>query len=148
MPRENFSGAAVGENRATTLVPLDEIHFDFVASPGPGGQNVNKVASKAELRWNIGESKSITPEQKNLIRLNLKGRLNKYDEIVITAKEERSQIQNKKKALELFQRLIDRSLAIPKERVATKPGRQAKEKRLEQKKRRAELKQRRQKTDY
>jgi len=128
-------------------IPETEITIDFVRSSGPGGQNVNKVSSKAQLRWNVGASAVFSAEQKELIRQNLRGRLNKRDEIVISSDEERSQLQNKEKALALFYELIKRSLEVPKKRIPTRPSRGSKEKRLESKTQRSQLKKERKKLD-
>ncbi len=131
-----------------TNIPETEITFDFVRSSGPGGQNVNKVSSKAQLHWNVGASTVFSGWQKDLIRQNLKSRLTKRDEIVVNCDEERSQAQNKEKALAIFQELINRALEKPKPRIATKPSRGKKEERLGEKKHRSELKKERKKTEY
>ena len=115
-------------------IPASEYTLEFVRSGGPGGQNVNKVSSKAQLRWKVGVSNSLTEEQKNRVREVLKNRLTNDDEILVVAEDERSQIQNRELAIVRFQEMITEALKIPKKRRATKPTRSSKEKRLHSKK--------------
>lgn len=129
-------------------VPDNEIGLDFVRSSGPGGQNVNKVASKAVLRWNVGASSAFTEEQKEKIRAAAGNRLSKADEIVIASQVERSQAQNREEVIVRLQRLVAEALMPKKERVATKPTRSSKERRLEEKRKQGQKKDRRKKVDW
>ncbi len=114
-------------------VPENEMQFTFSASGGPGGQNVNKVASKATLRWNVGASGAYSEEQKQLIREYAGSYLNKADEIIIQSNEQRSQHQNRDSAAERLQNLVAQALIPKKERKETKPSWGAKQKRLDEK---------------
>ena len=116
-------------------VPESEWQIDFVRSSGPGGQKVNKTSSKAQLRWNIERSSAFSPEQKARIRQGLANRINKEGEIVLASDQLRSQSQNKSFVVEQLQRLVDEALTPQAERVATRPPRSSKERRLEDKKR-------------
>lgn len=115
-------------------IPHSEYTVEFARAGGPGGQNVNKVASKAQLRWSVGASRVLSDEQKVRVREKLKNRLTNNDEILVTAEDERSQAQNRAQVMTRFQELITRALLVPKKRRATKPTRSSKEKRLESKK--------------
>ena len=113
---------------------LPEITFATSRSSGPGGQNVNKVESRVELRWNLAASALLTEAQKALIREKIAGRLTADGDLLITAQDDRSQLRNKEIALAKFHELLRRSLLRPKPRKATKPSKSAVRKRLEGKK--------------
>lgn len=115
------------------IVPESEIQLDFARSSGPGGQNVNKVSSKAQLRWYVGGSAAFTDEQKALIRAFAGSRLTKEDEIVLAAESERSQLQNKEEAIRRLQELVRMALTPKKKRKPTKVSRAQKRKRVESK---------------
>lgn len=117
----------------TPGVPENEIRLDFARSSGPGGQNVNKVSSKAVLRWSVGGSAAFNDDQKASIRAFAGSRLTKDDEIVLAAESERSQLQNKEEAIRRLQELVRLALAPKKKRKATKVSRAQKRKRVEQK---------------
>ena len=116
------------------IIPESEYIIEFSHASGPGGQNVNKVASKAQLRWRVGDSLVLSLEQKNRVREILKNRLTNDDEILVVAEEERSQVQNRERVVERFQELINQALIVPKKRRPTKPTRSSREKRLKTKK--------------
>jgi ribosome-associated protein len=124
-------------------IPFSEFTITFVRSGGPGGQNVNKVNTKAQLRFKVGESRVLSIEQKARVRIKLANRLNKNDEIIVYADSERSQAQNKNKAVELLNTLVANAIKLPKKRRATKPTKSSKEKRLLSKTRRSKIKQNR-----
>ena len=121
------------QNGPAASVPENEMQFTFSASGGPGGQNVNKVASKATLRWNVGASGAYSEGQKQLIRDYAGSYLNKADEIIIQANEQRSQHQNRESAVERLRNLVAQALVPKKERKETKPSWSAKQKRLDSK---------------
>jgi ribosome-associated protein len=136
--REKAESSADGRQ---TAVPEREIEIDFVRSSGPGGQNVNKVSSKAQLRWRVGDSAAFNDHQKDLIRRAAGNRLNAADEIVLSEQSERSQPRNREEAIARLQRLVTEALTPRKVRKPTKPSRAAKERRLEEKRRQGEKKQ-------
>lgn len=113
---------------------ISEIKFTFIRSPGPGGQNVNKVATTAVLRFNIIHSKSLSePVRKRLIHL-LGNKLTQEGDLLIKASRYRTQERNKQDALERLDNLLKRASIIPKTRKKTKPTRASTQKRLTQKK--------------
>ena len=125
---------------ADITIKSAEIRFDFVRSSGPGGQNVNKVASAVQLRFDIQNSTSIPDEIKpRLIKLAGK-RVTSEGILLIYARTSRSQSQNRAEALERLKTLILKALHKPKPRRKTKPTAASKEKRLRSKKMRGNLK--------
>ena len=108
--------------------------FQLSRSSGKGGQNVNKVESKVELIFNVNNSSLLTDEQKALISGKLAGRINSESELRITCEEGRSQLANKKTAIEKFYDIIEKALKKPKPRRKTRPTLASKERRLKEKK--------------
>lgn len=119
---------------------LPEIIFQTSRSSGPGGQNVNKVESRVELRWHLLNSAVLDEAQKQLILEKLAGRLTAEGLLLLTAQDERSQLRNKETVLNRFYELLLRSLWRPTPRKATQPSKSAVRKRLENKKMRGEKK--------
>ena len=111
----------------------DEFVFQTSRSGGPGGQNVNKVSSKVELRFNIEASACLTDDEKSVILAKLANKINKLGELVIVAQTDRSQLKNKEKAMEKFYLLIEKALTPRKKRLKTSPTRASVERRLESK---------------
>lgn len=121
-------------------VSESEIDIVFVRSSGPGGQKVNKTSSKAQLRWNVGESAGFTDSQKEAIREVSGNRLNGDDEIVLVAETERSQLQNKSAVIRRLQDIVTEALTPKKERKEMKVSRSQKRKRLDDKRKVSEKK--------
>ncbi len=117
-----------------------EFTLSATRSSGPGGQNVNKVSSKIELRFNLANSLLLTEEEKNILAEKLTNRINNEGELIIVSQSERSQLQNKELAIERFYSLLEESLKPRKKRRATKPSLASKLRRLEQKKIRSKKK--------
>ncbi len=113
---------------------LPEITFQTSRSSGPGGQNVNKVESRVELRFHLQNSQVLTEGQKALILEKLSNQLTADGLLLITAQDDRSQLRNKEIALARFHELLQKSLRRPKPRKATRPSKSAVRKRLEGKK--------------
>jgi len=111
-----------------------EITFSASRSSGPGGQNVNKVSTKVELRFNIPNSNLISDSEKEILLEKLKNKISNEGDLILVSQEERSQLKNKEKVLEKFYELIDDALTPPKKRKPTKPSKASIEKRLEGKK--------------
>lgn len=130
------------------IIPENEIQIDFVRSSGPGGQNVNKVSTKAQLHWKVGESQVFDEAEKHRIREVLANRLTKEDEIVLSCDEERSQTRNKEIVIERLNDLVASALVEEEERVPTRPTRASREKRLGEKKIQAEKKKGRKNIEY
>jgi ribosome-associated protein len=109
-------------------------------SSGPGGQNVNKRATRIELRWKVAESAFFSNEEKARIIEVLVNRINKAGELIVTAQKERSQSQNREIAYEKLNELIQGALVVQEERIPTKRTAGSQERRIEGKKERGQIK--------
>ena len=121
-------------------IPLSELIYSASRSGGPGGQNVNKVNTKVELRFHVKNSSSLTEYEKEKILIILKNRINSDGELLITSQSERSQLLNRKKAEDKFFKLLTSALTEKTLRKSTIPTVISKVKRLEKKKKRGEIK--------
>ena len=122
------------------MIPAGEYTLAFVRSPGPGGQNVNKVATACELRFRVGATSLLDEAGKARLRAFAGRRLTRDDEIVLEAHRHRSQEANRRDAIERLERLIEQARHVPKPRKKTKPSRAARARRLEGKRKRKEAK--------
>lgn len=119
---------------------LSELQFSASRSGGPGGQNVNKVSSKVELRFNVMNSILLDDREKQIIQEKLGRRINNDGELILVCQTERSQLKNKEKVIDKFYVLISKALTPRKKRLKTKPTKASIEKRLESKRVQAKLK--------
>jgi len=122
------------------MIPESEYTLSYVRSPGPGGQNVNKVASACELRFYVAATSLLDDAGKHRLRLLAGRRLTQNDEIVIEAHRHRGQEANRRDAIERLEQLIVQARHVPKPRKKTRPSRAAKARRLEGKRQRKDLK--------
>lgn len=125
----------------TLQIPEDEFTWSFARSGGPGGQNVNKVASKAVLRWSIAATNALSPDVKNRLAEQQKRFFTQEGELIITSQLTRDQDRNREDCIAKLQAIILQALVVPKPRKKTKPSRGSKRRRLQDKKRRSDVKQ-------
>lgn len=131
-------------------IPALDSEFDFQASrsSGPGGQNVNKVNSRVELRFDIPNSVLLEEHQKTVLQQKLAPKLTSDGILIVVSQETRSQLENKELAVQKFYALLKQALKPVKKRRPTRPTKASLEKRLERKKQQAEKKAHRGKIDY
>jgi ribosome-associated protein len=122
-------------------IPESEYVVVATKSSGPGGQNVNKVNSKVEIRFSIKLTKCLSESEKKLVFINLKNRINSVGELVVRSESERTQFKNKKKAIEKILILISESLTEKPLRTKTTPSVRSRKETLDGKKKRGKIKQ-------
>jgi ribosome-associated protein len=121
-------------------IPEQEYALSYVRSPGPGGQNVNKVATACELRFNVGATTLLDDAGRQRLRALAGRRLTLLDEIVLEAHRHRSREANRRDALSRLAELIERARRVPKIRKPTRPTRAARARRLQGKRQRKDVK--------
>ena len=124
----------------TVRIPVSELELRAITGSGPGGQHVNRSATRVALRWNVRTTKALTDEQRTRVSAKLASRLDGEGALRIVAGEFRSQQQNRRAALERLVAIVERALIVHKARKATKPTRGAIERRLTEKRQRADTK--------
>jgi len=117
-----------------------EMQFSASRSSGAGGQNVNKVNTKVELRFNVMESKLLNESEKQILMEKLVNQINQENELILVSQTERSQLKNKEEVISRFYAIFTKALTPRKKRRPTKPTKASKEKRLEQKRSQSEKK--------
>ncbi len=126
---------------AEVAIPDEEFEWKFIRASGPGGQNVNKVASAVQLRFLLPQNKTLPVAARNRLRRLAGQKINDDGTILISARSERSQEQNRRDALERLAGLIRSAMIEPKIRKKTRPTKASKERRMDLKKRRGTTKQ-------
>src|SRR5512144_431208 len=124
----------------TIEIPEDELVERFVRAAGPGGQNVNKVASAVELRFDVASSRALPDAVRARLLARRDRRLTDDGVLVIQASRFRDQAKNRADARDRLAALVEAATHVPKRRIATKPTRASKERRIESKKNRATIK--------
>jgi ribosome-associated protein len=115
---------------ASLVVPDADLTFSAIRSPGPGGQNVNKVATAVQMRFDLDNTQALDAAVKQRIRARAGHRLNEDGTLLFVARAHRSQERNRADAMERLRQLILESLEPPRPRKATRPTRASKERRL------------------
>jgi ribosome-associated protein len=128
---------------AQIAIPRSELRFSFVRSSGPGGQNVNKVATKAVLRWSVAASPSLPDDVRSRFLSRCGRRINDRGELVLSSQRYRDQARNVDDCLEKLRVLLLAAAKTPRRRKKTRPTRAAREARLKEKRATAEKKRRR-----
>ena len=130
----------MGDDAARPAIPEGEYTLSYVRSPGPGGQNVNKVSSACELRFLVSATSLLDDAGRQRLRKLAGRRLTQNDEIVLEAHRHRSQEANRRDAITRLEELIIAARHVPKARKATRPSRGARARRLEGKRQRKDTK--------
>ena len=121
-------------------IPGSELSIQFARAGGPGGQNVNKVSSKVDLRWNPATSGALGEDDRTWLLQRLRSRLTADGTLIVTSTKTRDQIQNRDDATSKLALIVRAALDRPKPRRATKPSRASKRRRVADKRHHAEIK--------
>lgn len=132
------------EVRAGVTIPGAELREAASRSGGPGGQHVNKTSTRVTLRWNARESRALSDTRRRRLLRRLATRLTRSGDLVVHASRHRSRARNRELARERLAELVRDAIAAPKRRVATKPSKASKSRRVETKRARSSVKRTRQ----
>ena len=121
-------------------IPDDELEWTFSRSGGPGGQNVNKVASKAQLRWAVAASTVLPEEVRDRLLTQQRNRITTDGDLLISSQIYRDQERNRQSCVDKLGAMIEKARHVPIKRRPTRPSRGARESRLEDKRRRSAVK--------
>jgi len=138
----------MSEIEKSNFLDENEIHYNFVQASGPGGQNVNKVATAVQLRFDVLHSRSLPDPVRQRLLQRAGSRITKEGELIINASRYRTQEANKEDALNRLVTLIREAAQPPRRRRATCPSRAAVERRLEKKRQQAHKKRERRSTNH
>lgn len=128
-------------------IPDDELEFEFIRSPGPGGQNVNKVATSVRLRFDVRRSKSLPDGVRRRLLEQEAGRIRGDGILIVRASRFRTRERNRRDAIERLAAMIRAATRVPRPRRPTTPGAAARRRRLEEKRRRSRIKRQRGRVD-
>jgi len=128
-------------------IPAGELSIQFARSGGPGGQNVNKVSSKVDLRWHPASSSALTEHDRAYLLERLRSRLTTEGELIVTSTATRDQLKNRDDAAKKLALIVRTALERPKPRKESKPSRGAKRRRVADKRHHAEIKRNRRSRD-
>jgi ribosome-associated protein len=132
--------AAMLEITDKIRIPDSEFKWNFVRAGGPGGQNVNKVASKAVLRWDVARSPSLPADVKARLRMQERRRITSAGDLLLNSQRFRDQEKNRQDCLDKLRDLVRRAATPPRRRKPTKPTRGSRAARLREKRRRSTIK--------
>lgn len=127
----------------TIRIPRSELTFQFSRSGGPGGQNVNKVNTRVQMRWNVEETEALPEEVRMRLKTLQRRRVNNKGELMIAGQRHRDQARNIEDCLAKLQEMVAEAAVKPRRRRPTKPTAGARRRRLQAKRERSEKKQRR-----
>lgn len=127
----------------TLTIPLSELRFRFARSSGPGGQHVNRSATRVELFFDVASSPSLTEAQRERALKALAPYTNSEGVLHLASQTFRSQLRNREEVVERFRTLMHKAMRVPKRRRPTRPSRATQERRLASKRRRSEIKRQR-----
>ncbi|MBC7262985.1 MAG: aminoacyl-tRNA hydrolase [Chloroflexi bacterium] len=127
----------------SVVIPLSELHYRFSHSSGPGGQHVNRTATRVELLFDVRNSPSLDEQQRERVLTTLASYIDKDGVLHLASSASRSQLRNREEVTVRFMTLIRRALRLPKRRRPTRPTRESRERRLAAKRRRSQIKQER-----
>ncbi len=121
-------------------IPPSQLHFAFSRSPGPGGQNVNKVNTQVTLRFDVTGTEALTPSQRARVRRRLATRIDRHGVLRVVSRRHRTQSANRRAAVERLVELLADALTVRRQRIKTRVPRRAVERRLKGKSRRSQVK--------